>query len=51
MRDFRLKSVEKLGMSHDWILLDEVERQSKSQNELKDNLIEVWHEIELPTLD
>ena len=90
-----LKSVEKLGMSHDWIfqhdndpkhraaivanwlnrnglerlhwlsfspdlnpiehLWDEVERQlkkkqPKSQNELKESLIEVWHRIELPTL-
>ena len=90
-----LKSVEKLGMSHDWIfqhdndpkhraaivanwlnrngverlpwpsfspdmnpiehLRDEVERQlkkkqPKSQNELKESLIEVWHGIELPTL-
>ena len=90
-----LKSVEKLGMSHDWILQhdndpkhraaivanwlnrngverlhwssfspdlspiehlwDEVERQlkkkqPKSQNKLKESLIVVWHEIELPTL-
>ena len=90
-----LKSVEKLGMSHDWIfqrdndskhrativanwlnrngverfhwplfspdlnpienLWDEVERQlkkkqPKSQNELKESLIKVWHGIELPTL-
>ena len=90
-----LKSVEKLGMSHDWIcqhdndpkhraaivanclnrnwveqlhgpsfpldlnsiehLWDEVEqwlkkKQPKSQNELKESSIEVWHRIELPTL-
>ena len=90
-----LKSVEKLGMSHDWIfqhdnnpkhraaiianwlnrngverlhcssfssdlnriehLWNEVERrlkkkQSKSRNELRESLIEVWHGIELPTL-
>ena len=90
-----LKSVEKLGMSHDWIfqhdndpkhrvaivaswlnrngveqlrwpsfsldlnpiehLWDDVERQlkkkwPKSQNELKESLIEVWHGIELSTL-
>ena len=90
-----LKSVEKLGISHDWIfqhdndpkhktaivanwlnrngleqlhwpsfssdlnpiehLWDEVERQlkkkqPKSQNELKESLIEVWHGIELTTL-
>ena len=91
-----LESVEKLGMSHDWIfqhdndskhraaivanwlnrngmerlhwpsfspdlnriehLWDEVERQlkkkqPKSHNELKESLIEVWHGIELPTLE
>ena len=90
-----LKSVEKLGMSDDWIFqhdndpkhraaivanspnrngvellhwpsfspdmnpivhsLDEGERQlkkkqPKSQNELKESLIEVWHGIELPPL-
>ena len=90
-----LKSVEKLGMSDDWIfqhdndpkhraaiianwlnrneverldwpsfspdlnpiehLWDEVEcqlkkKQAKSQNELKESLIEVWYGIELPTL-
>ena len=90
-----LKSVDKLGMSDDWIfhhdndpkhrtaivanwlnrngldrlhwpsfspdlspiehLWDEVERQlkkkqPKSQNELKESFIEVWHGIELPTL-
>ena len=37
-------------------LLDEVERwlkkkQSKSQSELKESLIEVWHGIELSTLE
>ena len=90
-----LKSVDQLGMSHDWIFqhdndpkhravivanwlnrngverlywplfspdlnpiahwLDEVEqrlkkKQSKSQNELKESLIEGWHGNELPTL-
>ena len=37
-------------------LWDEVERslkkkQSKTQNELRESLIEIWHEIELQTLE